>query len=127
MERAVRVLIVDDDETFCQLLAEVLESRGIEVVWTADGLEGYEMSLYETYDLFVLDQRMPLILGTELVEELKKDNPQAKIILTSAFADEALQSKSQSLGVPLLSKPFSAKRLLQAVESALGRSKQQEN
>lgn len=127
MERAVRVLIVDDDETFCQLLAEVLESRGIEVIWTTDGLKGYEMSLYETYDLFVLDQRMPLILGTELVEELKKDNPQAKIILTSAFADEALQSKSQSLGVPLLSKPFSAKRLLQAVESALGRSKQQEN
>ena len=123
----MRVLIVDDDQTFCQLLAEVLEGRGIKVVWTTDGLEGYEMSLYETYDLFILDQRMPLVLGTELVEELKKDNPQAKIILTSAFADEALQNKSQSLGVPLLSKPFSAKRLLQAVESALGQSKQQEN
>jgi CheY-like chemotaxis protein len=127
MERAVRVLVVDDDETFCQLLAEVLEGRGINVVWTTDGLEGYEMSLYETYDLFILDQRMPLILGTELVEELKKDNPRAKIILTSAFADEALQNRSQNLGVPLLSKPFSATRLLQVVESALGWSKQRES
>src|SRR5919108_2767775 len=124
MERAVRVLIVDDDKTFCQLLAEVLEGRGIEVVWTTDGLEGYEMSLYETYDLFILDQRMPLILGTELVEELKKDNPGARIILISAFADEALQNESKSLGVPVLSKPFSANRLLEAVETALGRSKQ---
>jgi two-component system, cell cycle sensor histidine kinase and response regulator CckA len=122
----LRVLIVDDDETFCQLLAEVLEGKGIKVVWTTDGLEGYEMSLYEPYDLFILDQRMPLIFGTELVQELKKDNPEAKIILISAFADEALQNKSPSLGVPVLSKPFSAKRLLQLVESALGRSKQEE-
>jgi DNA-binding response OmpR family regulator len=122
----LRVLIVDDDETFCQLLAEVLEGKGIKVVWTTDGLEGYEMSLYEPYDLFILDQRMPLIFGTELVQELKKDNPEAKIILISAFADEALLNKSQSLGVPVLSKPFSAKRLLQLVESALGRSKQEE-
>ena len=119
MERSVRVLVVDDDETFCQLLAEVLESKGINVAWTTDGLEGYEKSLYETFDLFILDQRMPLILGTELIEELKKDNPRAKIILTSAFADEALQHWSQTLGVPLLSKPFSAQRLLQLVDTAL--------
>ena len=126
MERPVRVLVVDDDETFCQLLAEVLEGRGITVEWTTDGLKGYETSLYESYDLFILDQRMPLILGTELVEELKKDNPKAKIILTSAFADEALQNISQSLGVPLLSKPFSANRLLEAVETALGSTRKQE-
>ncbi len=52
MERLVRVLVVDDDETFCQLLAEVLESKGINVAWTTDGLEGYEKSLYESFDLF---------------------------------------------------------------------------
>jgi CheY-like chemotaxis protein len=127
MEKRLRVLIVDDDETFCQLLAEVLGGRGIEVVWTTDGLEGYEMSLYERYDLFILDQRMPLILGSELVEEIKKDNPKAKIILTSAFADEALQNRSQRLGVPLLSKPFSANRLLEAVETVVGRLKHGEN
>jgi CheY-like chemotaxis protein len=123
MKRPARVLIVDDDETFCQFLAEVLDGRGINVVWTTDGLKGYETSLYEPYDLFILDQRMPLILGTELVEELKKDNPRAKIILTSAFADDALRTRMHSLGVPLLSKPFSANRLLQVVESVLGWSK----
>lgn len=88
-------------------------------MWTTDSLKGYEASLYETYDLFILDQRMPLMLGTELVEELKKDNPRAKVILTSAFADDALRTRMQSLGVPVLSKPFSAMRLLQTVESVL--------
>jgi two-component system OmpR family response regulator len=115
----VRVLIVDDDSTFCQLLAEVLEDRGIQVVWTTDGLAGYEKSLYEFYDLFILDERMPLVLGTELVEDIKRDNPKAKIILISAFADEALQKRTQSLGVPLLSKPFAAERLVAMVERAL--------
>ena len=120
MERPVRVLIIDDDEIFCRLLAEILEGRGIEVVWTTDGMVGYEMSLYQPYNLFILDERMPLVLGTELADDLKKDNPDAKIILTSAFADEALRKRSQGLGVPLLSKPFSAKRLLEVVENTLG-------
>ena len=66
---------------------------------------------------------MPLVLGTELADDLKKDNPDAKIILTSAFADEALRKRSQGLGVPLLSKPFSAKRLLEVVENTLGDTK----
>ena len=111
----MRVLVIDDDETFCQLLAEVLESRGMQVVWTTDGLAGYEKSLDESYDLFILDERMPLVLGTELVEDLQEDNPKAKIILISAFADEALQKRSQHLGVPLLSKPFAAEQLLAVV------------
>jgi DNA-binding response OmpR family regulator len=118
----VRVLIVDDDETFCQFLAEVFEDKGMQVVWTTDGLAGYEKSLYESYDLFIIDERMPLVLGTELVEDLKKDNPRAKIILISAFADEALQKRSQTLGVPLLSKPFPADRLLEVVQRTLGNS-----
>ncbi|HSE88287.1 MAG TPA: response regulator [Candidatus Binatia bacterium] len=123
----MRVLIVDDDPTFCQLLAEVLENKGMQVVWTTDGLLGYEKSLYESYDLFILDERMPLVLGTELVEDLKRDNPQAKVILISAFADEALQRRSQNLGVPLLSKPFAAERLLEVVRGALGSSIKQGN
>ena len=121
----MRALIVDDDETFCQFLAEVLEGRGIEVSWTTDGLKGYENSLYESYDLFILDQRMPLVLGTELVEDLKHDNPKAKIILISAFADQTLQDETEHFGVPLLSKPFGAQRLLQAVENILAGSEKQ--
>jgi len=126
-EIGMRALIVDDDETFCQFLAEVLEGRGIDVSWTTDGLKGYETSLYEAYDLFIVDQRMPLVLGTELVEDLKHDNPEAKIILISAFADETLQGETESFGVPLLSKPFTAQRLLQAVETVLGGVRKQKN
>jgi DNA-binding NtrC family response regulator len=126
MERAMRVLVVDDDETFSRLLAEILEAQGMEAVWTTNGLVGYEMSTQRSYDVFIIDVRMPLVLGTELAEALKKDHPRAKIILVSAFADETLLNLSEHIGVPVLSKPFSANRLLQMVEGALPGSKNQE-
>jgi len=115
----VRALIIDDDETFCQFLAEVLESKGIEAVWTTDGLKGYEMAGYQHYTFFICDVRMPSIQGTELAEKLRNDDPGAKIILISAFADESLLKVTNSLAIPLLSKPFGPARLLDAVSQIL--------
>jgi DNA-binding response OmpR family regulator len=119
----VRVLIIDDDRTFCELLAETLEEKGIEVEWTTDGFGGYEMSLDQPYDLFILDQRMPLVLGSELAEYLREDNPEAKIILTSAFADETLGDVAKRIDSPLLSKPFPSNRLLGLIKHLISRSK----
>jgi DNA-binding response OmpR family regulator len=123
----VRVLIIDDDRTFCELLAETLEEKGIEVEWTTDGFGGYEMSLDQPYDLFILDQRMPLVLGSELAEYLREDNPEAKIILTSAFADETLGDIAKRIDSPLLSKPFRANRLLELIKRLLSGSSRRRN
>ena len=123
----MRVLIIDDDRTFCELLAETLEEKGIEVEWTTDGFGGYEMSLDQPYDLFILDQRMPLVLGSELAEYLREDNPEAKIILTSAFADETLGDIAKRIDSPLLSKPFRANRLLELIKRLLSGSSRRRN
>jgi FixJ family two-component response regulator len=69
--------------------------------------------------LFILDQRMPLVLGTELAQYLREDDAEAKIILTSAFPDEDLGDIAWSIGALLLSKPFGADRLLELVERVL--------
>ena len=118
----MRILIIDDDEIFCRLLVEILEASGLQAIWTTDGLNGYEMLTHADYDLCIIDVRMPLILGTELAEAIREDRPQAKIILASAFADEALQDYARHKGIMLLSKPFTANRLLDTVELALGES-----
>ena len=123
----MRILIIDDDTTFCQLLAEILEDKGMEVEWTTDGFGGYEMSLDQPYDLFILDQRMPLVLGSELAEYLREDNPEAKIILTSAFADETLGDIAKRIDSPLLSKPFRANRLLELIKRLLSGSSRRRN
>src|SRR5262247_4054784 len=118
----MQVLIIDDDETFCRLLVEILEELGLGAAWTTNGLTGYEMLTHDEYDLCIIDVRMPLVLGTELAEAIKEDSPRTKIILASAFADQALQEFARRMGVLLLSKPFTPSRLLDAVELTLGAS-----
>jgi two-component system, NtrC family, response regulator AtoC len=113
VEASMRVLIIDDDQTFCEFLTEVLDDKGIEGIWTTDSIEGYSMCCHQPFDLVISDVRMPSLLGTELAERLKHDNPQVKIILISAFADELSCEISRALEIPLLSKPFLPDRLLE--------------
>jgi DNA-binding response OmpR family regulator len=116
----MRALIVDDDQTFCQFLATVLTRKGIDVTWTTDGLASYNLARQFPYDLFILDVRMPQVLGTDLAADLKKDHPSAQIILISAFADAALQQTASQLGVAILSKPFPPNRLTDMIVQLLG-------
>jgi DNA-binding response OmpR family regulator len=125
--KTMRILVVDDDETFCRLLVEILEGLGMEAVWTTDPLVACEMSSRSSYDVFIIDVRMPVLLGTDLAEALKKQKPGANIILISSFPDEDLLTTSRDIGAPLLSKPFSAGRLLEAVEKVLSGSENQED
>jgi len=105
---AMRVMIIDDDPTFCRYLAEVLTELGHSAEWVSDGLVGFERCLRKSYDVVICDVRMPLILGTELVAELQRDRPAQRVILISAFADDQLKAQAAQAGARLLSKPFDA-------------------
>jgi CheY-like chemotaxis protein len=115
----VRVLIVEDDETFCSFLAEILQGQGNEVVCSTDGVDGYQKASSFPYDLIILDVRMPGLLGTEIAEALKQKNPAAKVILISAFADASLRKAASKLRTPLLSKPFPPAVLFQAINKTM--------
>jgi CheY-like chemotaxis protein len=119
----MRVLVVDDDETFCRMLVEILEVMGMNATWTTSGLAGYAMVTGDDdYELCIIDVRMPLILGTDVAEAIREDCPDVKIILASAFADETLQEYARRKGMLLLSKPFTPSLLRATVELALGGS-----
>jgi DNA-binding response OmpR family regulator len=113
----LRVLIVEDDETFCQFLSEIFIDKGNEVESSTNSLDGYQKAWSSPpYDVVILDVRMPGLLGTEIAEALKAKNSEAKVILISAFADETLRETASNLGTPLLSKPFSPEELFQTIE-----------
>jgi len=118
----MRVLVIDDDEIFCRLLVEVLEDVGIGAECITDGLAAFELTNRDSYDLCIIDVRMPLILGTELAEGIKELQPRMKIILASAFADRALQEYARRKGILLLSKPFTKLQLFDAVNIASAES-----
>ena len=115
----MRVLIVEDDQTFCAFLMQILQTRGDDVVCSSDSLDGYHKAWSDPFDLIILDVRMPGILGTEIAAALKQKNPSAKIILISAFADGVLREAASNLGTPVLSKPFSPTDLFQAIDKTI--------
>jgi DNA-binding response OmpR family regulator len=116
-----KILVIDDDETCCRVLAEVLGREGYEVDWVTDGFEGFARCLGNRFDLVITDERMPLVHGSEIAEELRGDQPAVPILLISAFADARLAADASQLGVTLLAKPFATDQLLVAVRAALER------
>jgi DNA-binding response OmpR family regulator len=114
----VRFLVIEDDQTFCEFLMEILQGPGNEVICSTDALDGYRKASSDPYDLIILDVRMPGLLGTEIAEALKQKNSAAKVILISAFADASLRETASALRAPLLSKPFSPTDLFQAIDQA---------
>ena len=104
----MRVLVVDDDATFCQFLAEMLEAKGLQVEQTTDAWEAYQRVCHQRYDLYISDVRMPSM----------STDPRANIILISAFVDPSVELR-QHPDVHILSKPFSAACLWQTVSQIL--------
>ncbi|MCC6848392.1 MAG: response regulator [Deltaproteobacteria bacterium] len=114
----MRILVIDDDAIFSRYLAEVLAHLGHVAEWVTDGLVGFERCLRNAFDLVICDVRMPLILGTELVAEIRRDQPDLPIVLISAFADDQLAAQAHERGAWLLSKPFDAVGLGEVLERA---------
>jgi CheY-like chemotaxis protein len=118
----MRILVVDDDEIFCRFLVEVLEGMGVEATCMTNGLAAFELLTRDPYDLTIIDVRMPLVLGTDLADAIRENDPQAKIILASAFADAALHEYAGRKGIMLLSKPFTTQQLMATMKLVLGQS-----
>jgi CheY-like chemotaxis protein len=118
----MRVLVIDDDEIFCRLLVEILEQISIEATCRTDGFDAFELLKREAYDLCIIDERMPLILGSDLADAIKETRPQTKIVLASAFPDRVLREYASRKGILLLAKPFTKLQLFDAVKIAMADS-----
>lgn len=88
-----KILIVDDDLAFCEMVTEILASEGAQVTVEHDGQSGLEKALEIHPDLILFDMMMPRMTGIAALEELRKD-PWGKnvpaILLTNVNQPEAM-------------------------------------
>lgn len=77
----IKILLIEDEEVLTNLLQEKLTSEGYQVATAANGLEGLEKMKQDKPDLVLLDIIMPKMGGFEVMEEMKKDNVLAKILV----------------------------------------------
>ena len=77
------ILIIDDDNQFREMLRQMIERDGYEVIEASDGKEGIALYRKNPTDLIITDLIMPEKDGIETIQELKKDFPEIKIIAIS--------------------------------------------
>jgi DNA-binding NtrC family response regulator len=80
-----RVLLVDDEIDFTEVLAERLKTRGINVDVTSNGLEAISMAVENVYDAVVLDLSMPELDGIDTLKRMLQKNRDLQVILLTGL------------------------------------------
>ena len=120
-----RILIIDDEPLVRAVLRRILERHGHTVTEAADGRAGLALWRYTPGDLVLTDLFMPGTDGIEVIVQLTRDWPQAKIIAMTGGAKtgdymSTVASAALVLGAQhLLMKPFTIRTLLAAISSVL--------
>ncbi|MGB4372548.1 MAG: sporulation transcription factor Spo0A [Halanaerobiales bacterium] len=124
MEDSVRVVLVDDNREFCQLLEEYLnEQENISVVGVGyNGVEGLKLVKEKEPDILVLDLIMPHLDGIGVMEELNRLDLSSKVktIILTAFGQEEVTKRVVELGANYyIMKPFDLDKLAERIRQMM--------
>jgi DNA-binding response OmpR family regulator len=116
------ILLAEDDAGIADPLARVLRREGHDVEIVADGLQAFERSQTEAFDLLVLDLGLPLMDGIEVCRQLRKLGNPIPILMLTARAEEIEKVAGLDVGADdYVTKPFGVAELLARVRSLLRR------
>jgi DNA-binding response OmpR family regulator len=116
------ILVVDDEPTLRETLADGLETEGFAVLQAADGREAVEMFRRHRPDLILLDLMLPEISGTEVCRIVRAESDVPILMLTAKSA-EVDKVVGLELGADdYVTKPFSFRELLARIHALLRRS-----
>lgn len=115
---AKTVMIVEDNLLHMKLFTDILEAQGYDTLRTADGESVLELAREHHPDLILLDIRLPLVSGLELLARIKKegDLKDIPVVAVTASADEWDREEYLSRGfVDFLPKPIAIPNFLRTV------------
>lgn len=118
----MKILLVDDDQELCELLARYLQREGIDVDQVHTGPEGLEQAQQEGYDAVVLDIMLPGMTGLEVLTELRKKS-QIPVVMLTAKGDEMDRIVGLEIGADdYLPKPCNPRELIARLRAVLRRT-----
>jgi DNA-binding NtrC family response regulator len=114
-----RVLLVDDEQEFTQILSERMRTRGADVDVANNGMEALEKVKEKSYDAVVLDLGMPEMDGIATLELMLKDNPDLQVIFLTGQAtlEKGLQAVKMG-AAEFLEKPAGIEDLMEKIKAA---------
>ena len=117
-----RILLVDDEEEFTQILSKRMQSRGIGVDTAASGREAIQKAKANSYDAIILDLAMPEMDGIETLKLMLQEKPDLQVILLTGHATLQKGVEAVKLGaMDFLEKPAEIEKLLERISQAKSR------
>jgi len=116
------VLIVDDEEAFCEALSIALEKEGFDTIIARDGVEALDAFDAEQPDIVLLDIMLPKLSGIDVCRRLRQDSS-VPIIMVSARDDEVDTVVGLEVGADdYVSKPYKLRELVARIRANLRRA-----
>jgi DNA-binding response OmpR family regulator len=120
MPDKLKLLLVDDEDSLRLLVRDELESGGFDVTEAESGEKALELLPGATFDLAILDIRMPGIDGLEVLRRIRKENQATKIIMLTGVDELKIARDSLVLGAnDFLAKPYDFKTLNACIQRVL--------
>jgi two-component system, NtrC family, response regulator AtoC len=114
-----RILAVDDEEAFREVIFSLLSEEGYPITTASDGIEAINLLQQNLYDVILLDIRMPKVDGVEVLKYIREHMPDAQVIMLTGVAELKLAVECMKLGAyDFIAKPHSTPELLTTVERA---------
>lgn len=114
-----KVLLVDDEEEFCSMLSERLETRGLKVNAVLSGEEAVNRVASQNFDAIILDLAMPGIDGLETLRRIKEKRPDLEILMLTGHGTVKSSIEAMKLGAEdFLEKPVDMNVLLEKIGEA---------
>ena len=114
-----KVLLVDDEEDFLEVLAERMTNRGIEVATATSATEAIRIAGEESFDAIIVDLMMPEMDGLEALKLIKEEKPESQVILLTGHATIDKGIEAMKLGaVDFLEKPADLSQLTEKIKKA---------
>ena len=114
-----KVLIVDDEKDFLDIIAERIRARGMDVSTTTSAEDAIHMVEEKSYDVIIMDFMMPGMNGFQTLKAIKEKKPEVQIILLTGNVLEENRIEAKKLGaLDVIEKPPDLKDLIQKIKKA---------
>ncbi len=114
-----KVLLIDDEEDFLEIMSERMEARDMEVSTATSAGKALDRLEKEDFDAIILDFRMPDMDGIEALKKIKDKRPNSQIILLTGYATVEKSVEAMKVGaVDFLEKPADIEALTEKIKKA---------
>jgi len=126
MSSQANILVIDDDETLRDWCEKILSQAGNRVATAEDGLKGLDILKKKSFDLIILDLKMPGLSGMEVLKKVNEEYPETSVVIITGQATVESAVEGMKMGAyDFIPKPFTPESFMKAIKQVLEKRRYQ--